>query len=101
MLVEANKIPKNNIIWKYSNPKKSQKLAHKYFGKNATIYRSNRKNKKYMIQLIIYLEKFYGNKYLTIPSPLKYLFFCRFLLLNLKQFLIILLFHQYLHLHLV
>jgi hypothetical protein len=33
MLIEANKIPKNNIIWKYSDPKKSQKLAHKYFGK--------------------------------------------------------------------
>ena len=46
MLIEANKIPKNNIIWKYSNPKKSQKLAYKYFGKNATIYRSTRKNKK-------------------------------------------------------
>ena len=50
MLVPANKIPKNNIVWKYSNPKKSQKLAYKYFGKNAVIYRSTRKNKKYMVR---------------------------------------------------
>lgn len=50
MLIQANKIPKNNIIWKYSDPKKSQKLAYKYFGKKATIYRSTRKNKKYMIK---------------------------------------------------
>lgn len=49
-LVSANKIPPNNIIWKYSNPIKSQKLAYKFFGKKATIYRSTRKNKKYMIQ---------------------------------------------------
>jgi len=49
-LTPANKIAKNNIIWKYSNPKKSQKLAYKYFGKKATIYRSTKKNKKYMIQ---------------------------------------------------
>jgi hypothetical protein len=50
MLIQANKIPNNNIIWKYSNPKQSQKLAYKYFGKNAVIYRSTRRNKKYMIQ---------------------------------------------------
>jgi len=50
MLIPANKISSNNIIWKYSNPKKSQKLAFKYFGKNAVIYRSTRKNKKYMIK---------------------------------------------------
>ena len=50
MLIPANKIPINNIIWRYSNPKKSQKLAYKYFGKDAIIYRSSRKNKKYMIR---------------------------------------------------
>ena len=49
-LVPAIKIPSTNIIWKYSNPRKSQKLAYKYFGANAKIYRSSRKNKKYMIQ---------------------------------------------------
>jgi len=49
-LVSADKIPKTNIIWKYSNPIKSQTLAYKYFGPNAKIYRSSRKNKKYMIQ---------------------------------------------------
>lgn len=47
-MIPANKIPITNIIWKYSNPRKSQKLAYKYFGK--TIYRSTKKNKKYMIQ---------------------------------------------------
>ena len=50
MLIPANKISKNNIIWKYSNPIKSQKLAYKFFGKKAKIYRSTKKNKKYMIQ---------------------------------------------------
>ena len=42
----ANKIPTTDIIWKYNNPKKSQQLASKYFGE--TIYRSTRKNKKYI-----------------------------------------------------
>jgi hypothetical protein len=46
--VPANKIPKSNIIWKYSNPIKSQKMATKYFG--STIYRSTKKHKKYMIK---------------------------------------------------
>jgi hypothetical protein len=50
MLIEANKIPKNNLIWKYSNPKTSQRRAFHFFGKNAVIYKSTKKNKKYMIQ---------------------------------------------------
>jgi hypothetical protein len=47
-MIPANKIPTSDIIWKYNDPKKSQQLASKYFGE--TIYRSTRKNKKYMIQ---------------------------------------------------
>jgi hypothetical protein len=47
-MIPANKIHTSDIIWKYSDPKKSQQLASKYFGE--TIYRSTRKNKKYMIQ---------------------------------------------------
>ena len=50
MLIQANKIPKNTIIWKYSNPKTSQKRAYHFFGKNAIIYKSTKKNKKYMIR---------------------------------------------------
>ena len=50
MLIEANKIPKNNNIWKYSNPKTSQRRAFHFFGKNAIIYKSTKKNKKYMIR---------------------------------------------------
>jgi hypothetical protein len=44
----ANKIPKSDEIWKWSNPKTAQKNATKYYKKD--IYRSNRKDKKYMIQ---------------------------------------------------
>ena len=50
MLIEANKIPESNLIWKYSNPKTSQKRAFHFFGKNAILYRSTKKNKKYMIE---------------------------------------------------
>jgi hypothetical protein len=49
-MLEANKIPTNNTIWKYSNPKTSQKRAFRFFGKNAVIYKSTKKNKKYMIK---------------------------------------------------
>lgn len=36
-------------ILKYSNPLKAQKNAYKYFGKDAVLYLSTRKDKKYMI----------------------------------------------------
>lgn len=49
-LIPAEKIPKKNVLWKYSNPKTSQKMAYKHFGKNAIIYKSTKKNKKYMIR---------------------------------------------------
>lgn len=44
----ANKIPKSDEIWKWSNPKMAQKNATKLYKKD--IYRSIRKDKKYMIQ---------------------------------------------------
>jgi hypothetical protein len=38
-------------IAKYSNPKQAQKQAYKYLGtKNGKIYRSTRKEKKYMVK---------------------------------------------------
>ena len=37
-------------ILDYSEPLVVQKLANKYLGKNADVYLSTRKNKKYMIQ---------------------------------------------------
>jgi hypothetical protein len=46
--VVANKIPKTDEIWKWSNPKTAQKNATKYYKKD--IYRSTKKDKKYMIQ---------------------------------------------------
>lgn len=49
LLVEANKIPKNDIIWNYSNPKIVSKKAKEYLGKDIKVYRSTRKDKKYMV----------------------------------------------------
>jgi hypothetical protein len=37
-------------IWIYSNPTQVKKLVQKYYGKNTQLYRSTRKDKKYMIQ---------------------------------------------------
>lgn len=37
-------------INKYSNPKKAQENASKYLGKDAKLFTSNRKDKKYMIK---------------------------------------------------
>ncbi len=36
-------------LFEYSNPKQAQIKARKYLGKNATLYKSTRRNKKYMI----------------------------------------------------
>lgn len=47
-LINISKINKNDIIHKYSNPRQVQRLASKYF-KGLKVYRSNKKNKKYMI----------------------------------------------------
>jgi hypothetical protein len=49
MLIPINKIPKNDIIWDYSNPIEAQEKAFEYLGDNAIIYRSDRSSKKYKI----------------------------------------------------
>lgn len=41
---------KEDELLKFSDPKEAQKQAHKYLGKNAKLYYSTRKNKKYQIQ---------------------------------------------------
>lgn len=41
---------KKNELLKWSNPQQAQKLAYKYLGKNADLYVSTKKDKKYMIQ---------------------------------------------------
>lgn len=47
ILIEANEIPRNDILYEYSNPRKAQKNATERYG--ATIYKSTRLTKKYMI----------------------------------------------------
>ena len=42
----------SNAIWKYSNPKTAQEKAYRFFGKNAILYQSTKKNKKYMMKLL-------------------------------------------------
>ena len=49
-LIEISNVPKNNHIWKVSNPLEVKQKSIKYFGKNIPIYLSNKKDKKYMIQ---------------------------------------------------
>lgn len=48
-LIPAVKIDKNDDIWEYSNPIDAQKKAFKYLGENGNIYRSVKKDKKYVI----------------------------------------------------
>jgi hypothetical protein len=44
------KIPKKDQIWKYSNPTVAQKKSYSQFGKKkGDLYRSTKKQKKYMI----------------------------------------------------
>ena len=47
--IEAVNIPKSDPIWNFSDPKLVQEVANAYFRDPITIYRSNSKNKKYMI----------------------------------------------------
>ena len=42
-------IPKIDPIWNYSNPKLVQQKAYEIYGKNAQIFRSKTKTKKYAI----------------------------------------------------
>lgn len=48
-MLELNKIPEDDLIWNYSNPKIVLKKAKKYLGNDVKIYRSSRKDKKYMV----------------------------------------------------
>ena len=43
------RFPTTSEIWKFSNPNSVQRKATKYLGKNAQVYKSSRKDKKYMI----------------------------------------------------
>lgn len=46
---KAKDIPENDPIYEWSNPKQAQKMAYKYLGKSAVIYKSFKPDKKYMI----------------------------------------------------
>lgn len=48
-LTPANKIEKDDELYLYSNPKTAQKMAYKYLGKTAKLYKSTNPKKKYMI----------------------------------------------------
>jgi hypothetical protein len=52
-LTKINNIKKefapHSEIWHWSNPEKAQENAYKYLGKNAELFKSNKKDKKYMI----------------------------------------------------
>jgi hypothetical protein len=47
--VQAEKIPKQDEIWKWSNPVKVAEKAKKYLGDMAVVFRSTKPKKKYMI----------------------------------------------------
>jgi hypothetical protein len=47
--VQAEKIPKQDEIWKWSNPEKVADNARKYLGDMAVVFRSTKPKKKYMI----------------------------------------------------
>jgi hypothetical protein len=47
--VQAEKIPKQDEIWKWSNPDKVAEMARKYLGDMAVVFRSTKPKKKYMI----------------------------------------------------
>jgi hypothetical protein len=47
--VQAEKIPKQDEIWKWSNPEKVAEMARKYLGDMAVVFRSTKPKKKYMI----------------------------------------------------
>ncbi len=47
--IQAEKIPKTDEIWKWSNPDKVAEMAKKYLGDMAVVFRSTKPKKKYMI----------------------------------------------------
>lgn len=44
------KLSKKDLLYNYSDPIKVQQKAFQYYGNDAIVYKSSRKNKKYMIQ---------------------------------------------------
>lgn len=48
-LTPAIRLPKSNPLWKYSNPNIAQNQATRLLGKDAILYKSERKDKKYQI----------------------------------------------------
>jgi hypothetical protein len=48
-LLKAVEIPKDDELYKFSNPKEAQKKAFKYIDKSAILYKSSNLKKKYMI----------------------------------------------------
>jgi hypothetical protein len=48
-LIPANQVASDDPLYKYSNPRKVQQKAFQLFGKNAVVYKSDRKDKKYQI----------------------------------------------------
>jgi hypothetical protein len=49
-IIGVDEIPPTDILYKYSNPKEAQKKAKEYLGNDVKLFKSNRKNKKYMIK---------------------------------------------------
>jgi hypothetical protein len=49
-LTRATNVSKNDKLWKYSNPIRAQKMARKYLGPSAILYKSKNKNKKYSVK---------------------------------------------------
>jgi hypothetical protein len=49
-LIPADKAPKSNHIWKFSNPKKASSITKRLFGKDKVLYLSSNPKKKYQIQ---------------------------------------------------
>jgi len=49
LTLQAEKIPKQDDIWKWSNPEKVAEMAKKYLGDMAVVFRSTKPKKKYMI----------------------------------------------------
>jgi hypothetical protein len=43
------RFPEDDDIWMYSNPREAQQKAFQIYGKDAILYRSKSKNKKYSI----------------------------------------------------
>ena len=49
-LTPANQVASGDPLYQYSNPRAVQKKAFQLYGKDAVVYKSDKKEKKYMIQ---------------------------------------------------